>query len=99
MGSFEAVVPWWKMCVGCVLHVHVLYTLGTHLLFRVHFGNHPEHDGVTQVRVKSWHQCHYVLKRERGIELLKEFAHRCQELNMGKMIVYSMSLNTGLNLQ
>ena len=57
-------------------------------------------DGVTQVRVKSWHQCHYILKRERGNEFWEEeFAHRCQELNMGKMLVYSMSLNVVLHLQ
>ena len=57
-------------------------------------------DGVTQVRVKSWHQCHYILKRERGIELLQEeFVYRCQELNMGKILVYIMSLKAGLNLQ
>jgi hypothetical protein len=50
-------------------------------------------DGVTQVRTKSCHQCHYILKRERESEFWEEeFTHRYQELNMGKILVYIMSL-------
>ena len=56
-------------------------------------------DGVTQVRAKSWYQCHHILKRQTGSEFLEEeFAHRCQDLNLGKMLVYNMSLHTVLHL-
>ena len=43
------------------------------------------------VRGKSWHHCQNILKRKRewGLGLEEEFAHRCQEL--GKVFVYTTS--------
>ena len=51
-------------------------------------------------RVTSWYQCHHILKKDRGREFQEEdFCHRCQELNMGKMFVYTDTLLEILHFQ